>query len=117
MRVGQQIAVHHPGVIEQIRVSQVIPLTAGIPQVPRRAVLKTLEIVVHQDLLVGAVVVAGREIKPAASRAIVSRCRIVLSFPRKGLNPGGIWFLGLCVEAEKDTGQQGDEITHGEWFG
>ena len=113
MRMGEQIAVQHARVVKQIRVGQVIPLATGIPEVTCSSVLKALEVVIHQHFLVRRIVVTGWEIKPAAARTIVRCCRIVLGFPRVGLNPSGVGILGKRLRAQQSTEQDNKGDAHG----
>ena len=102
MRHGR--AVEQPSVVKEVIVSEVIPLTTRETQVACGAIFKALQAVVHQNLAVGGVLLAW-EFKPATARAVVGGGRVVLGFPRVGLNPSGVAWI--CFGRQGQTQKQG----------
>ena len=93
-RMCQRRAVVQSCVIKQIVVRQIIPFTTRKSQVACRAVFKAFQAVIHEDFSVGDILPAWK-LKPPSSRTVVSCFRIVLVFPRVGLNPCRVsWVCG-----------------------
>ena len=75
-RMLQGGAVQQAGVVEEVGIAQIVPLTAGIAEVARRTVFEALEGVLHDDLAVLDPIVGGREFEPPATGAVIGRRRV-----------------------------------------